>query len=219
MIFWCKSFDRSFICYLKSMAHSKSIKASIKYTNQIFLMTCHTFDLYAKVYFLTSESISPNLKLQWIQDLAEEQVWNGKFSKLSSINKKNILGGEKLSHNEVSGRILRKEEDMMGFSSWWIPSEKAWRKGGWLWNWHERFGLDTRKNFLAVNIIKPLNCDSGSLLYSFILDRNLEIKLYISFAFSIILHEKELRLSNVQLFTENSQQRNIRKDYEVIFSQ
>lgn len=86
--------------------------------------------------------------------------------------------------------MLRKEEDMMGFSSWWIPSRKAWRKKGWFWNWHKLFGLDTGKNFLAVNIIKPLNCDDGSLLYSVILDQNLEVKFYISFAFSISLHEK-----------------------------
>lgn len=218
MIFWCKSFDKSFICYLKSMAHSKSIKASIKYTNQIFLMTCHTFDLYAKVYFLTSESISPNLKLQWIQDLAEEQVWNGKFSKLSSINKKNIWGGKNWVTVKSWGECSERKK------TWWVfhpgefhlekPEEKEVD-----FEIDMRFGLDTIKNFLAVNIIEPLNCDSGSLLYSFILDQNLEIKLYISFAFSIILHEKELRLSNLQLFTENSQQRNIRKDYEVIFSQ
>lgn len=73
------------------MAHSKSIKASIKYANQLFLMTCQIFDLYVQVYFLISESISPNLKLQWIEDLAEEQVQNGKFSKQSSINKNSIF--------------------------------------------------------------------------------------------------------------------------------
>lgn len=46
---------------------------------------------YTKIYYLISETISPNLKLEWIQDWVEEQEWNGFINYLSSINKKNIF--------------------------------------------------------------------------------------------------------------------------------
>lgn len=136
------------------------------------------------------------------------------LAKLSSINKNNIF-----ENTESHWSFKEKDQKGRKYDEFFIlvnsicqglkEKKLTWRLTWEIW-------VDTRKNFLAVNIIKSLSCYYGSLLYSVILHQIYRSN-HIWLVISIILHEKNKII--LQIFTENSQQRNLRKYYEVIFSQ
>ena len=106
----------------------------------------------------------------WFLWLIHVAVWRKPAKYCKAI----ILQSKKRGGNFFFLIESQGEEDMMSFSLWWTVSAKAQRKGDWLGNWHERFGLDTHtQKVLVVNIIKPLNYYNETLLHSFILDQNL----------------------------------------------